>query len=414
MRKKSSSATSRREAKDLSVIDEERLSMLLMEENKKAEASAPKKSSLTITPILSVKSNANNSKIPVVRPTAVKGILKAGKGQTDAAVIGSGNRDVFKSERVNTDRSECVRDSENNVPVEKVISTEDDGYDQQSGLANLEKSIMEADLAVRQAMNVKDDYRESNLHYVDIDIGDTPESERNVTHSYLDKESHKANTLEVNVNKGSSSCTASYNAHHLASIQSDETDTHHHHNHHQNLSTTADPPQLLAPHNIMTQSAPPEYFAQFSPAHTPDHKSSIPSPGPYLWTSHTLPLQSPTDSPRHRPSQSGSPISPASGHHQTIVYVPIVTNVCGCCGGNGSGGHGGAGNRMDALRDIVVHSRRSRDDDQMSMTSSIDSEVARYLTDNRSETGSNFDVQESSHNLSLTREVKIQKALLVI
>lgn len=433
LRKKSTAAT-RRDVKDLSVITEERLSMLLREENKLSE-SIKKDNSLTILPILSVKSDSTiNSKIPIVKPTAVKGILKAGKGRTDGQLIGSGRSGG--SLTVNSDNSTVCRDSVDKLSIGKLPSSDitelNDDYKQQSGLANLEKSIMEADLAVRQAMNVKEDFQKSNLHYVDIDISDTTTAtgKHNPT-SNLDKESQRTNTPQVNANKGWSgysdvnrnsykhqsrdSCTSQYD-----SVNSNHQLTppnHHHHQqqHHQQQygSGYKNHQQLLAAHNVMTQSAPPEYFSHCSPASTPEHKTSTPSPGPYIWTSHALPLQSPTESPRHRPSQSVSPISPASGHHQTIVYVPIVTNVCSCCGGGGE--HVGPGGKRDPLRDIVLHRRRStRDDDQMSMASSIDSEIARYLTDHKSDTGSNYDVLESSHNLSLTREVKIQKALLVM
>ena len=183
-------------------------------------------------------------------------------------------------------------------------------------------------------------------------------------------------------------------------------------NHHTTSGSAVGGPCAADP---MTLSCPPEYF-RATPNSLPSPTTScspeyklIPSdqsPTGYVWTSQALPLQSPSESPRHRLSQSGSPISPASGH-QTIVYVPIITNNCKCCS---------SASKSDPLRELVTHSRRrssARDDDAMSMTSSIDSEVARYLVDYKSECGSNFDVMESRRSITLKREDKIQKALLV-
>lgn len=359
-----------RQRKDLSVIDEERLSMIEREETKRRDSAEA-----TIAPILPVKLG-NQSRIPVLKPAAVKGILKPGKGQaevlTDSSRAsergGSSSGSVLSA---NTDPS--VTD----IGIMKTPAFTDDC---ESGLENLERSIREADLAVRRhALQENRDSREdgSALTYVNIDIGEgsAPSdcNNQSAVHHHEDGGTvESADRIDLDMQYGDR-----IDSHHSSS---------HNHNHHHRSNELES--------SISLDSLP-------SPSLTPERRYFVspPSAGSYTWTSHTLPLQ-PPDSPLHRLSQSDSPISPASGH-QAIVYVPIITNVCKCCNSG----------RNDPYHDLPVH--RRRDDDQMSMASSIDSEVARYLTNHRSSMYGSVDVLESHSSASLTREVKIQKALLV-
>lgn len=408
MRKKSeSSGRAARDQKDLSIIDEERLSLMLFEEAELAAAVAAnsdidnniiysQSKSNTIVPIMAEQSSCTltQSKIPLIKPTAVKGILKTSKGQDGS---------VTDSSAVNLQANMVSRthggSKENKMPQPAAVAS-----DEESGLENLERSIREADLAVRQAMNYKEeeDRHKIGMSYVDIDIGEANASTKggidntDTSTTYKNTLHDKANSDEIL--SSNTRHLQTYN-HKIVPLVTTSNTAFSSNLHHQN--------QQHQHNDVMTRSAPPEMFTRPSPSSTPEsgkHIMSPPSSGSYVFTSHTLPLQSPSDSPRHRLSQSGSPISPASGH-QTVVYVPIVMNNCKCCSGHNS----------ESFRDIVVrHTHRSRkDSDQMSMASSIDSEVARYLIDNRSETSSNIDVLESTSVINLSREDRIQKALMV-
>ena len=404
----------RRSRKDLSLIVEERLSKLEFEENERlltgGDQDAP--------PAIPVTSPRIESRIPVLKPTPVKGILKHSKGQqtiTSAAPnhVSEHNK-VASPTQISQQQASC----QNQRPAQREMAAADE-QSSESGLKYLEQTIREADQAVQQSMSVdkgvEEDY--TGMHCVDIDIGepatadsfskssnsgggDKRQFESNVSSSSPRQLGHHDNPIVEKVLKRDNLDGA------FSSVKRQETDQ---------FVSAKSSSQSLSVNNVdsgldvMSRSLPCEAFSRHtpnsvpSPTGTPDHK--LLSSGYQVWTSNTLPLHSPVESPKHRLSQSGSPISPASGH-QTIVYVPIVTNSCKCC----SEGH-----RTDPLRELVSRRRRSstRDDDQMSMASSIDSEIARYLVDYRGEHNSNIDVLESRNSLSLRREDKIQHALLV-
>ena len=508
-----------RHNKDLSIIDEERLSRLEFEENERlmsleAEKEKSTADTQSLIPILNVRPQQVRppiAKAPqsILKPTAVKSILKSNHNsipiKEQQSLHHSCNQPDYNENIITVQQRDINQNAANpgfDADIKSASCTEtkqnqsehaadmksldsigtrgagsnEEGYNHQAGLERLEQTIREADEAVRQSMMTSlagsetEDCQTATavappIHYVDIDIGEIPSTLRQDgdNNSLLKACSHhgdmegcsNVNTRPINANIQPTSsldlsvshCSDGLNDKEalIKSQISSATDpnikkddyidghpisqchphtnhvTNHHpyvtadsanNNHHTTSGSAVGGPCAADP---MTMSCPPEYF-RATPNSLPSPTTScspeyklIPSdqsPTGYVWTSQALPLQSPSESPRHRLSQSGSPISPASGH-QTIVYVPIITNNCKCCS---------SASKSDPLRELVAHSRRrssARDDDAMSMTSSIDSEVARYLVDYKSECGSNFDVMESRRSITLKREDKIQKALLV-
>lgn len=454
MRQKSDNGHCHR--KELSLIEEERRSRLEFEENERLimagdDQNLPASSRPTKV----------ESRIPILRPTPVKGILKDRKGQCNSSSQLSKPKQAtphlsnnIPSTAINQQHSLASRHEQSysqckmatTQELNQVTADKQNMSSNKTGLEYLEQTIREADEAVSGRESVSLDSSDSfrGLHCVDIDIGE-PLGGMQDTNNYdghakaieIDKNS-QTNIYSSCANNGvtSSHDSGNLNGRKLVDGAVNETtdspvfplnqsrceDVVSHplptksgmitpDRSNQRDMTLATDPTLT--HDIMTRSAPLELHRSTpnslpSPISTPEYKlvTSPHSPSGYVWTSNTLPLHSsPIESPKHRPSQSGSPISPASGH-QTIVYVPIVTNTCKCC-------HGG--NPTD-LRELVARRRRKssvREDDQMSMASSIDSEVARYLVDYRSETGSNIDVLESRNSFNLAREDRIQRALLV-
>lgn len=490
MRQKSAGRA--RNNKDLSIIDEERLSRLEFEENERLMSLEAEKETTTqsLIPILNIKTQQVVQPVrtaaprphSILKPTAVKSILKSKHNGSKQLTLSHSRNQTDYNENTITEQQQHIDHSVTRVSSTAVNgdirsaacinqgqsadaaemrssssvgrSTAGESYNHQAGLEKLEQTIREADEAVRHSLMTsapEEDNYHTPMHYVDIDIGEKPSSlhgdnsllKSSVSHR--DREECSVNTHHINTNIEPTSSprprvshgsdrfsnkdalikSPIYTATEPNCKKADYIDGHpisHHphsnhvinnhpyvsadntnYNHHSAAVTNYDP---------MTMSCPPEYFSRATPNSLPSPTTSSPeyrlvpsdqSPTGYVWTAHSLPLQSPSESPRHRLSQSGSPISPASGH-QTIVYVPIITDNCKCCK-----------HKSDPLRELVAHRRRSsaRDDDNMSMASSIDSEVARYLVDYRSECGSNFDVMESRRSLTLGREDKIQKALLV-
>jgi len=405
LRKKSEGSRARDRDVQLSVIDEEeyRKSLLVLES---ADAAI-------VTTLEARITAAPPSKLPVSTPK--KGILKR------SSVPETNNTPLTGGSRENSQELDELADFE---ALERSLSESDSGYHAElslprqsidldgdcsfpsseqtdgTGLLNLERSIMEADKAVRQALNVSSDYTGyNNKDELDRSVDDHRQS----LPTTIDKDTPQTNTQPYCANNSNNSAEMQRGTvRHSGPSAFRPMPVHQHEQYDRRCSEPAN----VHHHEDWRRSMPNRSASNRSTPSLPSPSSTPEYPPGYIWTSSAgLPLQSPGDSPRHRLSQSGSPISPASGH-QTIVYVPIVTSCCKCCDG---------GTKQDPLRELVRHRRSShrRDDDQLSMASSIDSEVARYLMDTRSDAGSNLDVVESHSVASLNREEKIHKALLV-
>ena len=373
----------RSHSRDFSLIDDDQLSKLDFEENERLCMQED------VEKVINSNSMATVSNVPTLNPASRKSILKHSKASKNTKIPSSWDENVsaekFKSA----------------LPLTL--------YPQSSGLEYLEQTIREADEAVRHSMtDMSEDYRQ--LHCIDIDIGESRAVHGNyAAESRLDKMTGSTNTHLTSsdnrasgLHEGEDSNNFTHNGGHDVCSQS-----------HFNSASAPSSDNVdianLASADALARSSPADPLIRSVPnvMSPPEYRMAMPvSPTDYqMWTSSALPLQSPADSPKHRMSQSGSPISPASGH-QTIVYVPIITNNCSCCN---------EGHRADSLHDMVGRRRRSstREDDQISIASSMDSEVARYLVDYRGEAGLHVDVMESRNSVNLKREDRIQRAILV-
>lgn len=434
MRQKSSKDNCNR--KELSLIEEERLSKLEFEENERLfmVGEQPDSSKVALSPA------RTESRIPVLKPTPVKSILKGQSGSNRKTITAVAPRQAASSTlpiNQKVDAAACHGQEYLHTATELATESAMESADHReprngSGLEYLEQTIREADQAIQQSMGNSDlSENYTGLRCVDIDIGEsinsnicqavssnghgldknsfTPSDSLLLSTSTTEPSSHSHQIgVRADTNAEPSNGDAAHGARDCQlPCQHPSRPSSHQQSHHHETDFIPD---------IMTRSAPLELLRSTpsslpSPTGIAEYRvaSSPHSPGSYVWTSNTLPLDSsPADSPKHRLSQSGSPTSPTSGR-QTIVYVPVLTNTCKCCS---SSTH-----RTDPLRDLVSRRRRKSsygEDDRMSMASSIDSEVARYLVDYRSESGSNVDVLESRNSISLCREDKIQKALLVM
>ncbi|XP_067946134.1 MAP7 domain-containing protein 1-like isoform X8 [Watersipora subatra] len=372
----------RSHSRDFSLIDDDRLSKLDFEENERLCMQED------VEKVINSNSMATVSNVPTLNPASRKSILKHSKASKNTKIPSSWDE---------------------NVSAEKVKSALPlTVYPHSSGLEYLEQTIREADEAVRHSMtDMSEDYRQ--LHCIDIDIGESRAVHGNyAAESRLDKMTGSTNTHLTSsdnrasgLHEGEDSNNFTHNGGHDVCSQS-----------HFNSASAPSSDNVdianLASADALARSSPADPLIRSVPnvMSPPEYRMAMPvSPTDYqMWTSSALPLQSPADSPKHRMSQSGSPISPASGH-QTIVYVPIITNNCSCCNN---------GHRADSLHDMVGRRRRSstREDDQISIASSMDSEVARYLVDYRGEAGLHVDVMESRNSVNLKREDRIQRAIL--
>lgn len=392
--------------RELSLIEEERSSKL---------------ESLDLSPPMPIQNIQSESRIPILKPTPVKGILKIGRERvldtsasvTHTSATPSHTADITQPSATLSSCSSGVQSADNKTVTSQSAAT-------MSSLEYLEETIRRADESVC-SLNLSS----GGMQCVDIDIGEGDRASTSVDTSanvdtytsvdtftsldtltsmdpytsidHLDNSVRQTNTLPLRVNpvisssskdNGTSTSMANHHLSRKTTVRGGR----------EKVPVSSTRLHTKSPRSLKSPGNPGEYTLV----------PSVQSPSGYAWTSQTLPLYSPGDSPSRRPSSSGSPLSPASGH-QTIVYVPIITNGCQC---HHSHSH------HDSLHELVSQRRRrsstsTRDDDQMSLASSIDTEVARYLADHRSETGSNVDVLESQSLISLKREDRIQRALLV-
>ena len=215
-----------RHNKDLSIIDEERLSRLEFEENERLMSlEAEKEKSIADTqsliPILNVRPQQvrpSTTKAPhsIPKPTAVKSILKSSHNSTprkeqqslhhscnqpdyNENIITVQQRDINQNAAnpgfdtdinsasfIGTDQKQSERAADmrsvDSIGTRGVGSNEE-GYNHQAGLERLEQTIREADEAVRQSMmtsltsSAAEDCQTASavappIHFVDIDIGE--------------------------------------------------------------------------------------------------------------------------------------------------------------------------------------------------------------------------------------------------